>query len=105
MTRTKDFYLLLLSYAFVEIRSLQVEGDLSLAPKLADVFHNVPEALRLPWIEEREERIYEQLRAKAQAQGLLDLLGRWEARAFRRMGIEAEGQIVNETASPYSPRD
>ena len=100
MMRPKDFYLLLLSYAFVEIRALKVEGDLNLAPQLADVFHNVPEALGLPWTEEREERIHEQLRAKAQVHGLAELLDRWEARALRRMEQEA----LNEVAVPSSPR-
>ena len=76
MTHTKDFYLLLLSSALIEIRYLATEGDLALAPKLADMFHNVPGALRCPWTEEREERIYTQIRDKAQVYGLTDLLDR-----------------------------
>ena len=94
MSRTRDFYLLLLSYLLVEIRFLQVEGDLSLAPRLADVFHNVPEALRLPWALEREERLYEQIRAKAAAHGLSDLFNRWEARALRRLEHDLTEQPV-----------
>jgi hypothetical protein len=85
MSRTQGFYLLLLSYVLVEIRFLQVEGDLSLAPRLADIFHNVPEALRLPWTAEHEEWLYQQIRAKAEVHGLTDLLDRWEARALRRL--------------------
>ena len=92
MTRTKDFYLLLLAYAFVEIRHLQAEGNLPLGPKLADIFHNIPEALCLPWTEDREERIYAQMKEKAKLHGLADLLERWESRAGRRLQEEAKGQ-------------
>ena len=72
MTRTKDFYLLLLSTTLIEIRYLGVEGDLGLAPKLADILHNVPAALRFPWTEERENDLYAHMRAKAEAHGLTD---------------------------------
>jgi hypothetical protein len=102
MSRTKDFYLLLLSYALVEIRFLQVEGDPSLASSLADIFHNVPEALRLPWTEEREERIHAQIQAKAQAHGRADLLDRWEARALRRLEQEGE-QVGVANGAPVLP--
>src|SRR5262249_14262234 len=92
MTRTKDFYLLLLAYTLIEVRSLRVEGDPELAAKLADLFHNLPEALRLPWTEEREARIYQQVRAKAEVHGLVGLLDRWERRGLRRMSAEEAGQ-------------
>jgi hypothetical protein len=93
MARTKDFYLLLLAYALVEIRSFQAEGgNLDLAPKLADIFHNLPEALRLPWTGERDGRIYAQMKEKARLHGLADLLDRWERRAFRRLDEEAREQ-------------
>jgi hypothetical protein len=92
MSRSKDFYLLLLAYAFVEIRYLAVEGDLQLAPRLADLFHHIPEALRLPWTEEREERVHAQMREKARLHGLGDLLDRWEQRALRRGAEEDKEQ-------------
>ncbi len=85
MSRSRDFYLMLLSYALVEVRFLEVEGDLTLAPKLADMLHHLPEALRFPWDEDRDQRAYAQLRAKAEAHGLTDLLDRWEARVERRL--------------------
>ncbi len=92
MTRTKDFYLLLLSWALVEIRALQYEGNLDLAPKVADMLHNVPEALRLPWTVDRDERIYEQIRAKAGIYGLTEMLDGWERAALRRISQEAGEQ-------------
>jgi hypothetical protein len=94
MTRDRDFYLLLLSYVLVEIRFLSVEGDLSLGPRLADIFHGVPEALRLPWTVERELRIYEQIRAKAEVHGLSNILDRWEARAQRRQEYDQAQQCA-----------
>jgi hypothetical protein len=42
MSRTKDFYLILLANALIEMRASASEGHLELAPKVADMFHNVP---------------------------------------------------------------
>jgi hypothetical protein len=83
--RDKELYLLLLSYCLVEIRHLQVDGNMRLGPDLADVFHNVPEALRLPWTAERDARVYAQMKEKAHLYGLDELLERWEQRAHRRL--------------------
>jgi hypothetical protein len=84
MTRTKDFYLVLLAHALIEIRATAPEGNLEKAPKLADIFHNVPAALRLPWTEEHEEQIHSQMVEKARLYGLADELERWERYALRR---------------------
>ena len=89
MSRTKDFYLILLEHALIEMRALGAEGHAELAPKLADLFHNVPGALRLPWSAEREERIYGQLRAKAEVYHLTEQLNRWEQYALNRLRREA----------------
>jgi hypothetical protein len=88
MSRGKDFFLLLLEHVLIEARALASEGDLSLGPKLADMVHNVPGAVRLPWTPEREERIYSQIRAKAEAYGLTDRLERWEEHVQRRLARE-----------------
>jgi hypothetical protein len=90
MAHTKDFYLILLEHVLIEMRALAVEGDLGLGPKLADMFHNVPGALRLPWTQEREDRIYSQVRAKAEVYGLGDRLDRWEQYALNRLAREAD---------------
>jgi hypothetical protein len=88
MTRSRDFYLVLLEHVLIEMRTLPAEGGLDLAPRLADMFHNVPGALRLPWTPEREERIHSQIRAKAEVYGLTDRLDRWEQYALNRIGRE-----------------
>lgn len=85
MARSKDFYHLLLAYALVEVRALDGADAAEQARRLADLFHNVPEALCLPWTPERDERIYAQLQEKARAHGLHELLVRWEHRALRRL--------------------
>jgi hypothetical protein len=90
MNRDRDYYFLLLSYALTEIRFLQEDGDLTLAPRLADILHGVPEALRLPWTADRDDRVYQQIRVKADAHGLTDMLDRWEARARRRIEHDQE---------------
>src|SRR6266478_716617 len=90
MSRTKDFYLILLEHALIEMRAAPAEGNNELAPKLADLFHNVPGALRLPWAPEREEGIYTQIHAKAAAYGLSDALDRWERYATNRVVREAQ---------------
>jgi hypothetical protein len=98
MSRTKDFYLLLLEHALIEMRAAPVEGKSELAPKLADMFHNVPGALRLPWSEERAERIYSQIRAKADMYGLNETLDRWEQHVYSRLEREADGPGSTESA-------
>ena len=85
MKRTKEFYLLLLEYALIEIRATQYEDNLALGPKLADIFHNLPGALRFPWTTEREERIYVLIRDKAQVYGLTEKLDRWAEHALRNL--------------------
>lgn len=84
MTRTREFYLYLLELAFIDIRATASEGNQTLGPKIADMFHNVPGALCLPWTEERENRVYTQIRAKADVHGLTEKLDRWEKYAQRR---------------------
>lgn len=80
----KDFYLLLLAYALVEIRAID-ETNTEMHSRLADVFHHIPEALTLDMDEERDKRLYEQMMAKAEVHGLTELVKRWEARAERRL--------------------
>jgi hypothetical protein len=88
MTHSKDFFLLLLEHVLIELRALGVEGNLELGPKLADMFHNVPGAVPLPWTPEREERIYSQIRAKAAIYGLSETLDRWEQHVLNRLARE-----------------
>jgi hypothetical protein len=88
MVHTKDFYLLLLEHALIEMRATQWEGNPDLAPRLADMFHNVPGALRLPWTAERDERIYGQIRGKAEVYGLTERLDRWERHVASRLERE-----------------
>jgi hypothetical protein len=85
MERTKDFYHYMLAYALVEIRALEDSEGLDAARRLADLFHNVPEALCLEWMPEREERVHTYLQEKAKVHGLTPLLERWERRILRRM--------------------
>ena len=81
----KNFYLLLLAYALVEIRATtDISSDLP--AKLADVFHHIPEALTLDMDEERDQRVYQQLLAKAEVHGLTELIKGWESNALRRSG-------------------
>ena len=88
--QSKEFYLLLLEYALVEIRALQTNGELEDAPKWADVFHNVPGAVRLPWTVEREQRIRAQLHEKARLYGLSERLARWESRAIESLNASGK---------------
>jgi hypothetical protein len=85
MNHSKDFYLLLLEHALIEMRAAPMEGRAELGPNLADMFHNVPGALRLAWSQEREERIYGQIRAKAKLYGLTETLDRWEEHVQSRL--------------------
>ena len=85
MQRTKDFYHLLLAYTLVEIRALEDSDGLDSARRLADLFHNLPEALCLPLTAERDEELHAQLVDKASALGLSDRLERWERRVLRRL--------------------
>jgi hypothetical protein len=103
MTRNKDFYLILLANALIEMRAAPTEGNPELAPKLADMFHNVPGALRLPWTADRDERIYEQIRAKAVVYGLSELLDRWERNVHNRLASEAEEAAGHEEAIASAP--
>src|SRR5437867_642076 len=103
MSRTKDFYLILLEHALIEMRAAPAEGDNELAPKLADIFHNVPGALRLPWTPEREEGIYAQIRAKAGVYGLSDALDRWERYAASRIVREAQELASQEQPATSTP--
>ncbi len=103
MSRTKDFYLILLANALIEMRASPIEGNLELAPKIADMFHNVPGALRLPWTAERDERIYAQIRAKADVYGLSEALNRWEQNASNRLIREAEEERTGEGAVVPAP--
>jgi len=103
MGRNKDFYLILLANALIEMRALPTEGNLELAPKLADMFHNVPGALRLPWTTERDEDIYAQIRAKADVYSLSEMLNRWEQNASNRLMREAEEARSGEGAVVSAP--
>jgi hypothetical protein len=85
MKRSKEFYLLLLEYALINIRASQFEGKTELGPKLADMFHNVPGALGFPWTQEREEDVYAHLRSKADVYGLVTKLDQWEKLALRQL--------------------
>jgi len=89
MPRTKDFYDILLSWALVYIRAAQTPEEIDRVRKIADMMHNVPEALCLPWTEERDERVYSYIRDKARIHGLEDLLNGWEHSARRRTAEQA----------------
>jgi hypothetical protein len=96
-----EFYLLLLEYALIDIRALQGESKCELGPKLADIFHNVPGALRFRWTEEREGEVYAQMRGKARAYGLDEKLDRWEQHA--QHFLEETGSRSRNPIVPPSP--
>jgi hypothetical protein len=77
----KNFYLFLLAYVLVEIRAAE-DGEFS--SKVADTFHNVPEALTLELDEERDRRLYEQIMVKAEVHGITHQVKGWEATALQR---------------------
>ena len=85
MTRSKELYLLILAYALVEIRAFEGDDAAGFAANVADTLHHIPEALTLDWSRERDERVYEQMRAKAEVHGLVDRLDAWERTARRRL--------------------
>ena len=85
MTRNKDFYLLLIAYALVEIRAMGDGASLSTAKQIADMLHNIPEGLRLEWTKERDSRIYAYIRSKAEMYNLTEMLDGWERAALRRI--------------------
>jgi hypothetical protein len=95
MSHTKDFYLLLLEHALIEMRAAPVEGNPELASQLADMFHNVPGTLRLPWSKERDDRVYGQIRAKAAVYGLGETLNRWEQHVCSRLERDATDPGTN----------
>jgi hypothetical protein len=82
MKRTREFYFLLLEYALIAIRASHDQGQSDHAAHLADIFHNVPGALRFPWTRKREEEVYAQLHDKARVYGLEEKLARWEQHAL-----------------------
>ena len=94
-SRDQLFYLLLLSDALIEIRSLGTEGgltgDLETARGIADVFHNIPAALAKGISPEQEESLHAQIRGRASARGLLPILEAWERHAEERI---ARGKMV-----------
>ena len=92
MARTKDFYYYLLAYTLVEIRAAETPEELARIRGLADMVHNIPEALVLPWTEERDERIWAQIKDKAQVHGLEAKLQRWERGIMRRIEAGPVGQ-------------
>ena len=92
MTRSKEFYLLILAYALVEIRAAEGDDAARFAADVADTLHHLPEALTLDWSAERDARVYEQMRAKAGVQGLLGRLGAG--------GAAAPGARAGRTAHP-----
>lgn len=108
MTHTKDFYHLLLAYALIEIRAADTPEERERIRKIADMLHNVGEALCLPWTAERDERVYSYIQMKAEVHGLQDMLGRWERGALRRLAEEApaRGQEspVTSTTAPHPSR-
>ncbi|MGE3167055.1 MAG: hypothetical protein AB7O52_19285 [Planctomycetota bacterium] len=76
--KSQDYYLTILSHALVAIRSLEVDGDVSQAWKIADMLHNLPATLRYEWTRERESELREQIEAKARVHGLETALRSWE---------------------------
>ncbi len=86
----KNFYLLLLAYALVEIRATR-DTKSELPAKLADVFHHIPEALTLDMDEARDRRLYDQMLAKAEVHGLVELIRGWETNAERRSSSTRQG--------------
>ena len=84
MRRNKDFYHILLAYALVEIRAWETQEELDHVCKIADMMHNIPEALCLPWTEERDTEIYEDMHERAHMHGLEEKLNRWERGALKR---------------------
>jgi hypothetical protein len=79
----KNFYLLVLAYALVEIRATD---DPKLSAKVADVLHHIPEALTLDLDDERDQRLHEQMMVKARVHGLTDLINGWQRSAMKRLG-------------------
>lgn len=86
MYRQKEFYLHLLAHALIEIRSATGKSAQEGSIKIANMMHNIPEALCLPWTPDRDERTYQDMRSKAEDDGLLALLDGWERSALRRIG-------------------
>ena len=100
MTRPKEFYLLLLAYALVEVRAAEGDDAVGFATKVADTLHHIPEALMLDWSGERDGRIYEQMRAKAGVHGLLGRLDAWERTALRRRERAQGGRPARPVPAP-----
>ena len=100
MTRPKEFYLLLLAYALVEIRAAEGDDAAAFATKVADTLHHLPEALTLDWSGERDQRVYEQMRAKAGVHGLVSRLDAWERTALRRLEPERGGRATKTVPAP-----
>ena len=102
MTRSKEFYLLILAYALVEIRAAEGDDAAGFAADVADTLHHLPEALTLDWSAERDARVYEQMRAKAGVHGLLGRLDAWERAARQRLEHE-RGARLTQAASASAP--
>src|SRR5216684_1821767 len=97
MPRTKDFYDILLSWALVYIRAAQTPEEIDRVRKIADMMHNIPEALCLPWTDERDDSY---IRDKARIHGLDDLLNGWE-RSARRRTAEHAAQAPMTASEPH----
>lgn len=83
----KNFYLYILSYGLVEIRArgwLHDDSIPDFATKVADILHNLPEALTLELDEERDKRLYENLVDRAEFHGLSQEIASWERAAIDR---------------------
>jgi hypothetical protein len=93
MTRTKDFYHYLLAYTIVEIRAADTPEERARIRGLADMVHNIPEALCLEWTPDRDERIYSQIKEKARVHNLEPMLERWERGALRRIQADREQAV------------
>jgi hypothetical protein len=92
MAKPKEFYYYLLAYTLVEIRAAETPEEQARIRGLADMVHNIPEALALPWTEERDARIWAQVEDKAQVYGLEEKLQRWERGIMRRIEANPVGQ-------------
>ena len=91
MKHTAEFYLLMLGYLLVEIRNLERE-ELSYAPKLAYIFHNVPALLNYNFNDITAEQAYEDITARAAALGLSQWLEGCEQSVRARMAYRQESR-------------
>ncbi len=80
----REVYLVMLAYAFVDIRAADGDEPEQHSRAIADIFHHVPEALTLPWTQDRDDRVWQQIVAKAKVYGLTDKVFAWRESARLR---------------------